>query len=1373
VSLSLFPFIPFLYAAQGDTAGDGSHFSIDAKALYSSASETKPPDGTDVLVLDSEEMFVFDASGRSVHTEYLVYKVLTQRGADGWAEISREWEPWHEDHPSIRARVITPDFTAHDLDQKTITDASPKERDAEMYTDRKVVRAPLPAVAPGSVVEQEFVSKETAPLFSAGTVNRVYFGVVSTPVQHSRLVLEAPSSLPLRYAQQLLPDLKPSRTEAEGTVRIVFDQGPMAALAKPEPNLPSDVAVFPEVMFSTGSSWRQVAEDYAKAVDSHVGGADVKGLVNQLTQGKRTRNEKAQALLAYLDKEVRYTGIEFSETAIVPHSPAETLAHQYGDCKDKATLLVAMLRAADIPAYVALLNAGQRMDVPANLPGMGLFDHAIVYAPGKPDMWIDPTDDYARLGQIPASDQGRHALITRAGSDALVLTPESSSQENVLTELRQVYLADYGPARMVETSQPRGGFESEYRRYYADEQNKAVRENLTAYVKGQYLAEKLDRLDRSDPTDFSKPFEVVLESQKAKRGFTDLDTSIAAIRLEGLFGRLPGELQRREEPEENLSEEAKARKKRTADYQLAEAFTTEWQYTITPPLGFQPKPLPQDQKLSLGPAALTEKFSADSNATVHAVLRFDTVKRRFTVAEATEMRNRIAELREGTAISINFELTAQALLSQGKVRESFKTYRTLIAQRPNEAVHHLQIAKALLEAGMGEGARAEARLAAKLEPTSALAEKTLAEILEFDLVGRKFRPGSDYIGAAEAFRAAASLDPDDKEITANLAILLEFNADGARYGPGARLTEAIAEYRDLPKEKLEKFGMQNNLVVALFYAGEFAEARKLAELLNPQPQAIIVACDAALHGSQSAITEANKLAGGEAEVKQIEKAAGESLMNLRKYELAADLLEAGASGDTAARTMGLAASLRKAKLHEELRFGNDPVEVATGFFLQTIDANVTQEKESAFLSKNALTVMKYSDPEEVENTLKVGKQVRRKLARSGILPDVMIDILVESLEPKSDGNDASGYRVVLHTFGGSKVTMFIVKEDGKYKVLDTADNPNSIGLEVLDRVAAGDLTSARTLLDWVREEQHLAGGDDPLAGGPFPRFWTKGRNADASQIKLAAAAMLVQTKPTAKQGLPILEEARRSANSDSDKTNLDLALLAGYGNAEDYEKLLSVSTGLAKEYPESKQVFNSECFALRAVGRFDEANDLAQQRLKRLPDDVDAMQALVRNAIAREDYRASHDLTQKIINAGKGDASDLNGLAWQTLFYSRAGGPDIESAIKATEMSQNNPHILHTLGCTYAEAGRTKEAREVLIQAMDLQDLDEPNPDYWYGLGRIAEQYGELEFAKADYDKVTKPKNALLIPDSSYRLAQNRLQVIRSGTQPNVVAAAK
>ena len=83
-----------------------------------------------------------------------------------------------------------------------------------------------------------------------------------------------------------------------------------------------------------------------------------------------------------LHREVRYTGVEFGAARLIPEFPSETLRRRFGDCKDKSTLLVAALRASGIEAYLALLSAGDDQDVSPDLPGLGMFDHAIVYVPG-------------------------------------------------------------------------------------------------------------------------------------------------------------------------------------------------------------------------------------------------------------------------------------------------------------------------------------------------------------------------------------------------------------------------------------------------------------------------------------------------------------------------------------------------------------------------------------------------------------------------------------------------------------------------------------------------------------------------------------------------------------------------------------------------------------------------------------------------------------------------------------------------------------------------------------------------------------------------------------------------------------------------------
>ncbi len=1338
-----------------------AHFPADAAGLYQRSSQVIAPAGTDALILDDEEMLVYDGDGRVVRSQYVLYKVLTQKGAEEWGSESFNWEPWHQEHPTLRARVITPDNAVHLLDEKTITDAPAKEHEDNVFSDRRVVRAPLPAVAPGSLVEVEYGTRETAPFFGAGVVQRFYFGGAS-PVHHTRLVLDAPKSLPLRYEMHLLPDLKPERIESADRVRITFDNGPMDSLDDADPDLPANLPAFPSVVFSTGASWQQVAGEYGKIVDQQIAGADLHPLVSKLTAGKKTHDEKAAAILQYLDREVRYTGIEFGESALIPHPPSEILSHKYGDCKDKAALLVAVLRTAKVPAYLALLRVGGREDLAPGLPGMGLFDHAIVYVPGNPELWIDATNQYARLGEIPNVDQERRALVVRPESAELRLTPANSSARNTVVERREIVLAENGPARIIETTEPHGIFEASYRRAYTDKENKAAKDELTNYVKTQFLADKLDRIDRSDPNDLSQQFVLTLECDHARRGSTEFTNAAAAIRLEALFNPLPAELREAEKEDDAKAEKGgshKPRKKRTADYELPAAYVTEWHYTIVPPAGFSPKPLPSNTQISLGPATLTEEFAADQDGVVHASVRFDTVKRHMTAQEGADLRNKVVQIVNGEAIVIYFEPLGESLLSQGKVRDALQSYRELIALHPQSAVYHLRIAEALLAAGLGEAARAEAQAAIKLDPNSALAEEILADILEYDLVGRKFRPGSDYAGAEAAFRAAEKLDPDDKAVVANLAILLEFNRFGLRYGPGARLKEAAAEYRKLTPEKLGDLGVKNNLAFTLFYAGAFSEAEQNAETLNPQPIALIVACEAALNGSQSGLAEARKRTGDDDQFRGIAKTAGDMLVNIRKYVVGADLMEAGASGSDASGTVALASLYRKTQLHEQMQFPDDPAGVALHFEVLTDDPDLSFDAFRSLCSRNGK--IGFATTERWMGYAKGQRGTQSSKARQGEFYDVGTDLSMTRAQPSIQGNDATGYKVTLWPSASYKIAYYVVKEDGHYRILARSTAPSGLGLEVLDRVAANNLAGARTLLDWLRKDEHLAGGDDPLAGDPFPRFWARGKNADASAMKWAAAAILVNYEETAAQGLAILEVAAKDPTlHEVEKTNILVGLLRGYWRLQKSDMVLAVSRELALQFPESDAAFSDQSNKLRTLGRFDEADRLVEDRLKRIPDDNDALFSPSWNAAARGDFARAHAMGQKLIDAGLARPGDLNDIAWFALFTGKVEPSDIEDALKATQLDENNASTLHTLGCAYAEVGKTKEAREVLIQAMDLLNLDEPDDNYWYAFGRIAEQYGEHEVALADYSRVSKPKQAQEIPDSTFDLAQIRLRVL-------------
>src|SRR6185369_15700298 len=385
-------------AARAADLWDAPAFSVDPVALLRAASKIDAGDGG-VAVLLSETRFSYDAQGRETYTYHLLYRIADPAAHESWSSIEEHWSPWHQERPRLRARVIAADGSVHSLDPATIAENGEAAQSADMYDDGRVLRAPLPATGPGAVVEQEVQVHETAPFFAGGIVH-IRVLPMAVPIRLARLVLEAPGEAPLRWITRLLPGAGPrEETSAApgGRHRLTFEYRDLPAYEEPDAGLPSETPRAPYVAFSTGKSWADLAQRYSAIVDQSIRGSDVSGFLRAAAPAAKAENasqvELIDHLLARLGREVRYTGIELGEGGLLPRPPADTLKRKFGDCKDKAVLLTALLRASDIPAYVAVLNAGEDdQDVEPALPGFGEFNHAIVVVPGHPALWIDPTD---------------------------------------------------------------------------------------------------------------------------------------------------------------------------------------------------------------------------------------------------------------------------------------------------------------------------------------------------------------------------------------------------------------------------------------------------------------------------------------------------------------------------------------------------------------------------------------------------------------------------------------------------------------------------------------------------------------------------------------------------------------------------------------------------------------------------------------------------------------------------------------------------------------------------------------------------------------------------------------------------------------------
>ena len=236
-----------------------------------------------------------------------------------------------------------------------------------------------------------------------------------------------------------------------------------------EPALPSAHAFLPWIDVSTVSSWGKVADWYRNLTEPLLEPDDeVTEKVEALTHGLASIEEKKQAILEFVTREIKYSAGYWSRSAFKPEKPRRVIRTKRGDCKDKSTLLVQMLRQIGMNAHLALVFTDKFRDVPA-LPSLR-FPHCIVAVASPADdlEWIDPASDVVSLGDVPLPVRDSHALLITEGEQALRDTPANVADADQVRH-RVVGAVDAeGLLRASTTSTYSAGFAASVRDRYAD-----------------------------------------------------------------------------------------------------------------------------------------------------------------------------------------------------------------------------------------------------------------------------------------------------------------------------------------------------------------------------------------------------------------------------------------------------------------------------------------------------------------------------------------------------------------------------------------------------------------------------------------------------------------------------------------------------------------------------------------------------------------------------------------------------------------------------------------------------------------------------------------------------------------------------------------
>jgi len=403
-------------------------------------------------------------------------------------------------------------------------------RDAPVYTDYKEKHIPVPALHTGDTLEYEIATRLVTPL----APNEFWYEhnfLEGAIVLDERLEVHVPSGRAVKLES---PDFPPETTDAgkEGTVY----RWKRALLTRPSEEEQEKVKLKkaeskrPDVQLTTFASWEEIARWYEKLEQGRTEPTpEIRAKTQELIQGRATEIEKIQALYEYVSKNIRYVSLSFGLGRYQPHSAAEVFANQYGDCKDKHTLLAAMFQAANIPADAVLIPFSRKLDL--DLPSPSQFDHVITAVPIKDQLiWMDSTAEVAPFRLLSPSLRNKSALLVPpAGPGQIVETPEDPpflSSQKVEIEGR---VSDLGKLTAKMRYFVRGDNEYTLRAAFRRTPQTQWKELGQTIAQLDGLRGDVTAVKPSDPTDTQKPFELDLDISQAN--FLDWSSKKAKVTL--------------------------------------------------------------------------------------------------------------------------------------------------------------------------------------------------------------------------------------------------------------------------------------------------------------------------------------------------------------------------------------------------------------------------------------------------------------------------------------------------------------------------------------------------------------------------------------------------------------------------------------------------------------------------------------------------------------------------------------------------------------------------------------------------------------------------------------------------------------------------
>jgi len=386
-----------------------------AAASTATAEEKKPDYSKESFVVEKlRSLYRFESDGTGRRETIARIRVQSEAGVQQWGQLQVGYNSANERVEIPYVRVLKEDGTIVKAGDDAVQDLSaPVQREAPVYTDYRQKHVTVPGLRPSDILEYDLVTVVHTPL-AAGQFWTEYSFDQSNIMVDEEVEIDVPADRPLKVKNK--SGMDPKITEENG--RRIYrwssshlereDEEKDKDKKKKKKKSEEDR---PDIELSTFASWEEIGRWYASLEkDRRVPSPEVRAKAEELTKDMHTDLEKTEALYDFVAKNFRYVSLSLGVGRYQPHASADVLHNQYGDCKDKHTLLESLLEAEGLHAGSVLINSSRKLD--PDIPSPSQFDHVITLLPlGKEEVWMDTTSEVAPFRLLAFSLRKKQALV--------------------------------------------------------------------------------------------------------------------------------------------------------------------------------------------------------------------------------------------------------------------------------------------------------------------------------------------------------------------------------------------------------------------------------------------------------------------------------------------------------------------------------------------------------------------------------------------------------------------------------------------------------------------------------------------------------------------------------------------------------------------------------------------------------------------------------------------------------------------------------------------------------------------------------------------------------------------------------------------------